>query len=340
MPKLSLKYKPFTIELKHQFTVSGYSRSTTPVVLVSLTYENLTGYGEASLPPYLGESQESVMAFLSKLKLGAFSDPTDTDAVLDYVDQVTPENNAAKAAVDIALHDLFGKLEGKPLYELWNLRTENAPLSSFTIGIDEPAIMAQKAKEIKDFGYIKLKLGTEIDREIIKAVREVTHLPFLVDVNQGWTDRRFALEMAHFLKDNGVLLLEQPLPKEQSEDISWLTKHSPLPIVADEGIKRLSDLEAHKNVYSGVNIKLMKSTGLREARKLIEKARQLDMLVMIGCMTETSCAVAAASHLSPLCDYADLDGPFLIKNNPFEALQLNKGRVVIPNKPGIGVGLI
>jgi L-alanine-DL-glutamate epimerase-like enolase superfamily enzyme len=146
--------------------------------------------------------------------------------------------------------------------------------------------------------------------------------------------------MAHFLKEHGVLLLEQPLPKEQTDDLSWLTKHSPLPIVADEGIKRLGDLEVHKEEYSGVNIKLMKSTGLREARKIIEKARQLNMLVLMGCMTETSCAVAAASHLSPLCDYADLDGPFLIKNNPFEAMQVKNGRVVIPTKPGIGVDLI
>jgi L-Ala-D/L-Glu epimerase len=340
MPKLSLEYKPFTLELRHQFTVSGHTRSTTPVVLVTLGYDGITGYGEASLPPYLCESQESVMAFLSKLKLGAFSDPLDTDAVLDYVDQVAPENNAAKAAVDIALHDLVGKLKGKPLSELWNLRTEDTPLSSFTIGIDKPAVMAQMAKEVTNFGYIKLKLGTEIDREIIKAVREVTHLPFIVDVNQGWSDRSYALDMGHFLKEHGVLLLEQPMPKEQTDDLRWLTKHSPLPIVADEGIKRLSDLEAHKDEYSGVNIKLMKSTGLRETLKLIEKARKLDMLVMIGCMTETSCAVAAASHLSPLCDYADLDGPFLINNNPFEALQVKNGRVAIPKKPGIGVCLI
>jgi L-alanine-DL-glutamate epimerase-like enolase superfamily enzyme len=340
MTSLSLEHKPFTLELNHQFTVSGHTRSTTPIVLVTLAYEGITGYGEASLPPYLGETQKSVMTFLSMLNLTDFSDPLDTDAILDYVDQVAPGNNAAKAAVDIALHDLVGKLKSKPLSELWNLRTEDTPLSSFTIGIDEPEAMAQKAKDVKDFGYIKLKLGTEIDREIIKAVREATHLPFIVDVNQGWSDRRYALDMAHFLKEHGVLLLEQPLPKEQTDDLSWLTKHSPLPIVADEGIKRLGDLEVHKEEYSGVNIKLMKSTGLREARKIIEKARQLNMLVLMGCMTETSCAVAAASHLSPLCDYADLDGPFLIKNNPFEAMQVKNGRVVIPTKPGIGVDLI
>jgi L-alanine-DL-glutamate epimerase-like enolase superfamily enzyme len=167
MTSLSLEHKPFTLELNHQFTVSGHTRSTTPIVLVTLAYEGITGYGEASLPPYLGETQKSVMTFLSMLNLTDFSDPLDTDAILDYVDQVVPGNNAAKAAVDIALHDLVGKLKSKPLSELWNLRTEDTPLSSFTIGIDEPEAMAQKAKDVKDFGYIKLKLGTEIDREII-----------------------------------------------------------------------------------------------------------------------------------------------------------------------------
>ena len=339
MSLISLSFCQYTLELKHQFTVATYSRATTPLVLVNLSSEGITGYGEASMPPYLGETQETAINFLLKLDFSAFANPLEIDQILDYVDSVAPGNNAAKASVDIALHDLAGKLKGQPLHKMWGLDPQKAPLSSYTIGIDKPEEMATKAEAIKDFGIIKIKLGTAFDKEIIEAVRKVTELPLMADVNQGWGNREFALEMAHWLKEKGVILLEQPLPKEKQDDLAWLSQQSPIPIIADEGIKRLSDLEKSLGVYNGVNVKLMKSTGLREARKIIDYARKHNMITMIGCMTETSCAVAAASQLSPMCHFADLDGPFLIKNNPFEEIQVKNGCVVIPTKPGIGVDI-
>lgn len=339
MARISLSFRPYTLELKHQFTVATYSRATTPIVLVELSYEGITGYGEAAMPPYLGETHESAINFLTKLDLSSFNDPLKIDSILDYVDSVSSGNNAAKASVDIALHDLAGKLLGLPLHKLWRLDSTTTPPTSYTIGIDKPEEMAKKAASVKDFGMVKLKLGTDFDKEIVEAVRKATSLPLMADVNQGWQSRDYTLEMAHWLKEKKVILLEQPLPKEKKDDLAWLSQQSPIPIIADEGIKRLSDLEQNAGVYNGVNVKLMKSTGLREARKMMELAQKNNMVLMIGCMTETSCAVAAASQLSPMCNYADLDGPFLIKNNPFEEIRVINGSIVIPNKPGIGVDI-
>jgi L-alanine-DL-glutamate epimerase-like enolase superfamily enzyme len=172
---------------------------------------------------------------------------------------------------------------------------------------------------------------------MIETVRSVTDVPLYVDVNQGWNDRREALDMCFWLKEQGIQFVEQPLPKTRPEDMAWLTAHSPLPIIADEAFQRLGDISGFKDVYSGINIKLMKSTGLREAHKMITVARALDMKVMIGCMTETSCAVSAASQLSPLVDWADLDGNLLISNDIYEGIQVVNGKVTLNELPGIGI---
>jgi len=339
MSSISISFRPFTLDLKHQFTVSSYSRVTTPIMLVEINHEGFTGYGEASMPPYLGESQESATRFLSKINFSRFKS-FQLDEILDYIDSIDVGNNAAKASVDIALHDIQGKLLGKPLHKIWDLDPLKAPLTSFTIGIDDHAKLIQKVKEVEGFEILKIKLGSSSDKEMVKAVRSVTSLPLMADVNQGWNSKEYALEMAYWLKDQNVILLEQPLSKENIDDLAWLSERSPIPIIADEGIKRMDDLQKNLGAYNGVNVKLMKSAGLREAKKMLEFSKNHNMIPMIGCMTETSCAVAAASHLSPLCNFADLDGPFLIKNNPFEELSIKNGTIVIPSKPGIGVDII
>jgi L-alanine-DL-glutamate epimerase-like enolase superfamily enzyme len=338
--KLKLSFRTYNLQLRHTFTVAGFSRDTTPVVLTEISYEGYTGYGEASMPPYLGESQKSVMSFLGKLDLGQFSDPFLLDDILDYVDSVDEGNRAAKACVDIALHDLIGKMVDQPLYRLWGLNPAHTPMTSFTIGIDTPEVVRQKTEEASRFKVLKVKLGGGNDREMISTVRSVTEVPIYVDVNQGWKDKHSALEMVHWLKEEGVEFVEQPLPKEQVDDLAWLTENSPLPIIADEAFQRLSDVAAFKGIYSGINIKLMKSTGLREAHKMITVARALDMHVMIGCMTETSCAVSAASQLSPLVDWADLDGNLLISNDIYEGMRVIDGKVTLNNLPGIGIRLL
>ena len=335
--KMKLSFRPYELQLRHTFTVAGNSRDTTPVVLTEIEFEGFTGYGEASMPPYLGESQESVIKFLNKVDLEQFKDPFMLDDILAYVDSIEEGNRAAKACVDIALHDLIGKLVDQPLYKLWGINPANTPLTSFTIGIDTPEVVKLKTEEAERFRVLKVKLGGGNDKEMINTVRSVTNVPIYVDVNQGWKDRQEALDMVYWLEEQGIEFVEQPLPKTAVDDMAWLTEHSPLPIIADEAFQRLGDVASFKGVYSGINIKLMKSTGLREAHKMITVARALEMKVMIGCMTETSCAVSAASQLSPLVDWADLDGNLLISNDLYEGMQVVDGKVTLNELPGIGI---
>ncbi len=336
--KLKLSWRPYDLQLKHAFNLSNSSRKTTPVVLTTLEFEGIVGYGEASLPPYLGESQPSVIAFLEKVDLSGFSDPLQMEEILHYVDSIAENNTAAKAAVDIALHDLVGKMIGRPWYQLWGLNPQNIPDTTFTIGIDTDEVVRQKVKEVEgQFNILKIKLGGKDDKKMVETIRSVTNLPLSVDANQGWKDKHQALEMVHWLKEKGIVMIEQPMPKYDLDSIAWLTEQSPLPIFADESIQRLRDVERMKGVFSGINIKLMKCTGMREAWKMRNLAQSLGMKVMIGCMTETSCAISAAAQLAPGMDFADLDGALLIQNDAFDGAKLVQGKLKPLNLPGIGV---
>ena len=342
-PRMQLRFFPYELKLKHVFTVATYSRSTTPDVQVELEYDGLVGYGEASMPPYLQKelgTVESVMVFLRKVQegIGRFDDPFQLEDILAYIDGLSEGNAAAKAAVDIALHDLVGKLLQAPWYRIWGLDKAKAPSTTFTIGIDTPEVVRQKTKECADqFNILKVKLGSDHDKQLIETIRSVTQLPIAVDANQGWNDRQQALDMIHWLKEQGIVMVEQPMPKERLDDIAWITQQSPLPIFADESVQRLKDIPALKGAFSGINIKLMKCTGMREAWKMVTLARALDMKVMVGCMTETSCAISAAAQFSPAVDFADLDGSLLIANDRFKGMEVVKGKITLPDRPGIGV---
>lgn len=335
--KMKLTFKPYTLELRHVFTIATSSRTTTPVMLTEIEFDGVKGYGEASMPPYLGESQDTASAFLSKVNLEQFDDPFKLENILAYVDSIDEKNTAAKASVDIALHDLTGKLMNKPWHAIWGYDKTKTPNTSFTIGIDTPEVVRQKVKEAEIYKVLKVKLGRDTDKEMIETIRSVTDTPLTVDVNQGWTDRNFALEMINWLNDKNVELVEQPMPKEMVDDIAWLTENSPLPIIADESIQRLPDVIKAYGVYHGINIKLMKCTGMREAHKMLTLARSLGMKVMMGCMTETSCAISAAAQLSPMVDWADLDGNLLIKNDPYVGTKVVDGKIVLNDLPGIGL---
>ena len=336
--RMKLSWAPYELQLRHTFTVATYSRTTTPDVQVRIDYDGFTGYGEASMPPYLGQTVESVCAFLEKVDLGRFSDPFQLEDILSYVDSLSPGDTAAKAAVDIALHDLVGKLLGQPWFRLWGLDPAKAPDTTFTIGIDTADVVREKTRECADkFNILKVKVGLENDEEMIRTIREVTDLPLAVDANQGWKDREKALDEIFWLAEQGVVMVEQPMAKERLEDNAWITERSPLPIFADESIQRLADIPAIKGAYSGINIKLMKCTGMREAWKMLTYARAEGMRVMVGCMTETSCAVSAAAQLSPAVDFADLDGNLLISNDRFVGVTVEGGRLVLPDRPGIGL---
>jgi L-Ala-D/L-Glu epimerase len=335
--KLTLRFRPYTLELRHVFTIATSSRTTTPVVLTEVEYDGLVGYGEASMPPYLGESHASVTDFLSRVDLSKYDNPFDLETILRDIDAITSGNTAAKASVDIALHDLLGRLMQQPWYNIWGFDAAKAPYTSFTIGIDTAEVVRQKTKEAAEFKVLKVKLGRDTDKMMIETIRSVTNTPITTDVNQGWKDRAAALDMIHWLKERNVVMVEQPLPKEQVDDLAWLTERSPLPIIGDEGVQRLTDIPHAKGVYHGINIKLMKCTGMREAHKMLELARSLGMKVMLGCMTETSCGISAASHLSPMVDWADLDGALLISNDVYDGTKVIDGKVTLMDRPGIGV---
>lgn len=335
--KMKLSYKPYTLELKHVFTIATSSRTTTPVVLTEIELDGIVGYGEASMPPYLGESHETVQKFLSKVDLSNFNNPFELENILNYVDSIEDGNKAAKASVDIALHDLLGKIMNQPLYNIWGFDRTKTPVTSFTIGIDKPDVVRQKVKEADEFKILKVKLGRETDKEMIETIRSVTDKPLVVDVNQGWKDKNFALEMIHWLNERNIEFVEQPMPKEDFDGNAWLTQNSPIPTIGDEAVQRLPDVVKAHGVYSGINIKLMKSTGLREAHKMMTLARALNMKVMIGCMTETSCAISAAAQLSPMVDWADLDGALLISNDVFDGAKVINGKVELTDLPGIGI---
>ncbi len=337
---LKLRFIPRDLLLRHTFTIANSSRKTTPDMLTCIELDGIIGYGEASMPPYLGESVDTATKFLSSLNLGQFKDPFQMDDILAYVDSVAMGNCAAKASIDIALHDLVGKIMGQPWYKIWGFNPANTPNTSFTIGIDTPEVVRQKVAEAAPYKILKVKLGQATDKEMIETIRSATNVPLCVDVNQGWTDRNKALEMIHWLKEKGVVFVEQPMPKTAIDDMAWLTENSPLPTIGDESVQRLHDVIKAKGVYSGINIKLMKCTGMREAHKMLTLARSLEMKVMIGCMTETSCAVSAAAQLSPKVDWADLDGNLLISNDPYSGVLVVDGKMTLIDKPGIGLNIV
>lgn len=336
--RMHLTFEPYELKLKHVFTVSSFSRSTTPDVQVRIDYDGYTGYGEASMPPYLGQTVGSVCSFLKKVDLEQFPDPFCIDDILTYIDSLSPGDSAAKAAVDIALHDLVGKIIGAPWHRMLGLNPEKTPNTTYTIGIDTDEMVKLKTREVAgQFKILKVKLGTPRDREMIRAIREVSDLPIAVDVNQGWKNKKKALDEIFWLKEQGIVMVEQPMPKEMLDANAWLTERSPLPTFADEAIQRLKDIPAVKGAYTGINIKLMKCTGMREAWKMMNYARAEGMKVMIGCMTETSCAIAAAAQLSPAVDFADLDGNLLITNDIFRGTTVVDGKITLNQLPGIGI---
>lgn len=334
---MKLTYQPFELLLKHTFTIAKFSRTSTPVMLIKIEHEGSTGHGEASMVPYMGESFQSATDFVKKVDARQFSYPFDFGEIIAYLDSIAPGNPAIKAGIDIALHDLDGKLQQQPCWRLLGSDPAKMPLTSFTIGIDTPEMIVKKVKENPGCKIIKVKLGRGSDKELIKTIRSVTNLPLFVDANQGWTDLQQSLDMTHWLHEQGVLLIEQPMLKTDIDNNAWLTERSPVSIIGDESVQRLPDVAKASGVYHGINIKLMKSAGMYEAHQMILKARELGLKLMIGCMSETSCATLAAAALAPQCDWADLDGPFLTSNNPYQVPDFKHGKWILTEESGLGI---
>ena len=340
---LVLDWRPYTGQLKYTFTIATYSRTFTPLVLVRLRWRDYVGYGEASMPQYLGESTESVTAFLARVAsevLPRFKDPFMMEAILTQVDALAERNTAAKAAVDIALHDLVGKVLGRPWWQIWGYDAASTPCTSYTIGYDQSDdVVNEKIDEASWTKVVKVKLGMgeKEDKRMIELIRAKLDTVICIDANQGWKSREMALDMIYWLSERNVCLIEQPMAKEDIDSAAWLTERSPLPIIADEACQRLADIPRLAGAYNGINIKLMKCTGMREAHRMAEMARGLGLAVMLGCMTETSVAVSAAAQLSPVARWADLDGNILLSNDCFSGMRLTDGKITLNKLPGIGV---
>jgi L-Ala-D/L-Glu epimerase len=336
-----LSYAPYSLLFKHPFGLSYGTRASTEVVFVKVSCGSFSGYGEASLPPYLGETQQSVIFFFEKAKMimTELNNEFDLVKLINEIDALAPGNTAAKAALDIALHDLKAKMCGQSLWNFLKLKKPEPTLTSVTISIGSLEIIPQKIKECKDFEIIKVKLGTENDQAIIEKIRSLTDKKLILDINQGWKSLKAAYDMLEWLKGKDILYLEQPMPKENREELKELCEKSKVPIIADEGFTRLCNVEKMKDLYNGVNIKLMKCTGIKEALEIIAAAKKSGLKINLGCMSESSCAVSAAAQLMGLTDWVDLDGPFLITNDPFKGISYSNGKVVLNNSNGIGAEL-
>lgn len=333
-----LSYKPYLLAFKHPFGVSSNTRKETPSVFIKLEEGGRVGYGEACLPAYLGENVDDTIAFFEKVQSILKELTTDKSIadILALTDSLSNKNNAAKAAIDIALNDLFGKMSGKPFYDMMNIGMSKAMNTSFTIGIDSEDKIAQKITEASDFSVLKIKAGTQDDKTLIRLIRKYTDKPLYVDVNQGWTDKEYVLDMIFWLHEQHVILIEQPMPVAMKEEMIWVTAQSPIPTIADESVKRFCDLQELHESFSGINIKLMKCTGLNEAMKMIQYAKQKQLKILLGCMAESSCATSAMAQLMSFADYIDLDAPNLYKNDPFKGVTYKQGKVCLNELPGIG----
>lgn len=324
--------------LTHTWTISRNSSDFKNNVFVRLEKDGIVGYGEAAPNVRYGESAEKTVKRIRDASY-LFHDRDFFHYVelKEALDSVIVDQNCARAALDMALMDWVGKALGVPLYKLWGLNPEHAPVTSFSIGIDTPEMIQRKVKEAEAFPVLKIKVGTDRDEEIVQAVRRVTNKPIRVDANEGWTSREQALKKIQWLKSQGVEFIEQPMPAEQIEDIAWLRERVDMPIVADEAVKTAADIPRLVGAYDGINIKLMKAGGLQEAWRMIQLARALGLKIMLGCMIESSVAISAAAQLAPYADWLDLDGNLLIRNDPFTGVQVEQGKLIYPDRPGLGV---
>ena len=324
------------LDLIHPFRIAREVSDHKHNVLVRISDDGLTGIGEAAPSRYYKEDAGSVLRALEEAPALLAGDPFELEATMNRLASRFPGDPSARAAVDIALHDLAARRLGVPLYRWLGLDPAKTPVTSFTIGIYEPETIRRKVREAAGYPALKIKLGSEKDLEIMHAIRSETDARIRIDANAGWTADQ-AVEMVKRLSEFDVELVEQPLPPGSPEDWRRVREAAPMPIIADESVLTSTDVPAMAGLVDGVNIKLMKCGGVREAQRLIHTARAHGMSVMIGCMIETSVAITAAAHLSPLADYADLDGNLLIFNDPFSGVAVRQGRLILPEGPGIGV---
>jgi L-alanine-DL-glutamate epimerase-like enolase superfamily enzyme len=333
---LYLTVKPIELKLTTPFRIARSVQHTASNMIVQLTHDQLTGCGEAAPSPYYGETIQTVQACLTSLADHLGDDPFLIEDLHSRLDSVIRLNPSAKAAIDMAFYDLMGKMLNVPLYKLLGLNPQHTPHTSFTIGIDSPQEMARKALLAKDYPILKIKVGTKHDLDIIKAIRDVSSATIRVDANAGWTPKE-AIKNINAFEPYNIEFVEQPVPAHDFAGLKLIHDNVPLPIIADESCVTIEDIPRLSECVDGVNFKLMKNGGIRNVFKMIQVARAHHLRVMLGCMIESSLAITAAAHLTPLVDYADLDGNLLVDNDPYEGVKVEHGRLALPDGPGLGV---
>ena len=328
------------LKLRHTWTTTMSSSEFRDTIHVRFQHEGITGRGEgAPIVRYKETAEGAQKAIESVRRLIIASDPWHFGKLMGEVFRRIPGQYAAKAAIDIALLDWVGQKLGTPLYRYFGLDPADAPLTTFSIGIDTPEITRQKVREAAAYPVLKIKVGLDTDEQTMDAVRSETNKPLRVDANEGWKTKEEALRKIQWLESIGVEFIEQPLPVAMFEETRWLRGKVNMPIFADEAVLRAADIPKLADAYDGINVKLDKCGGVLEAHRMIQMATALGMKTMLGCMISSSVSITAAAHLSPLVDYADLDGNLLIANDPYSGVTVSKGKLILPSGPGLGLGL-
>ncbi len=336
--KASITYKKIKLELGHTWTISRGSTNYKEDVFVFYEKDGITGIGEASHMTGAGQNADKTISELKRIiPVYIDSHPFEFYELTDRVNTKINNISPAKAALDIALFDWLGKKLNIPVHRFFGLDPDKFVNTSFSIGFDKPEIIKQKVREADPYRILKVKLTNRNDKEIISTIRQVSDKPIRVDINEGWTNKEEAIRKIEWLAKQGVELIEQPMPVDKIKETKWLKERAPVPIVADEAINTSKDIPAIAEAYDGVNIKLMKSGGILEAFRIAVLARAFNLDIMIGCMIESSVAISAAVQLQPLARWLDLDGPLLLKNDPFKGARFSDGHWIMPKAPGIGI---
>lgn len=339
MSHFSYRSEICELELENPFTIARGTKKTVPNVMVALSADGITGYGEAGPNKRYDEDANTVQRYLSQLPTDFFDGIGEPDQVTEKINNLSQEPvKSAQAAMEMAWLDWWGKSQEQPLWKLWQAPSQKTPSTSFTIGLDEIKVMQRKVEKAEEYPILKVKLGTDRDREIIEGIREITDKPIRVDANEGWEDLSTAKNQIAFLAEQNIEIVEQPMPAKMHDEIVKLKEWSPLPLMADESFRGDENLDHTAKAFDGINIKLMKIGSLVKARRVIEEARKRNLQVMIGCMIESSLANAAGALLGTWADYVDLDGHLLIKEDPFKGLDLDEEkRVILSDRPGLGI---
>jgi L-Ala-D/L-Glu epimerase len=335
---VELRAEPLDLKLLHPFRISRGVQEYARTLIVEVTHGEVTGIGEAAPDGggYYGEKRETMLAALDYLAAQLGDDPFLHEDIMRGLDRALHHGNgAAKAAIDMALYDLAGKLLGVPVYRLLGLNPSCTPVSSYTIAIDTPEHMAQRATAASDYPILKIKVGTDDDVARVRAIREVSDATLRVDANAAWPPKE-AIRRIHELAEFGIEFVEQPVAAGDLEGLRFVRERAPVPIIADESCVTLEDVPRVASCVDGINIKLAKCGGIRHALDMIHAARAHHLQVMLGCMISSSISITAAAHLAPLVDYADLDGALLVADDPYEGVACKHGRLILPNRPGLG----